>query len=46
MCVCVKKDLTLNNLQGLICHKIHPTSQLGDSVCIYVYNLHVCIFIY
>ena len=24
-----KQDLALNNLQGLICHKTHPTNLMG-----------------
>ena len=26
--ICIKMDLTLNNLQRLICHKTQPTNQL------------------
>ena len=27
--ICIKQALTLNNLQGLICHKTQPTQLIG-----------------
>ena len=30
--ICIKMDLALNNLQGLICHKTQPTNQKQNSI--------------
>ena len=58
ICLCIKMDLALNNLQWLICHKTKPNLYivyvctyiyiyiLYTYVCIYVHCIYIYIYIY
>ena len=40
--ICIKVDLALNNLQGLICHKNQTNNNIGWNLSLRLLNMNCC----